>query len=377
MKIEVDNTTQQLLSELQSSIRGTISIINKGQEDIKETIDEMKETLIEMPSARDIREMREDVNETSKKSVQNVKNSLEEIQMSISSLEKGIIDEEKFKLLVVGIANYKKAVDEISNNINKEIADILNSQNELSENYYRDVSRIEEDRAESFRLLNEKIENQGKRTFEQVMKIVEPVDKKLDDVVDKKMCNTLMTEIFNNRDTLVSLDNNVSDGKEEIIKLQTELLKNAAENLSTLIGEIKKDNQVLLDELLNAYGKSEEELKRTLATYVKTKELEELVEKLRGYIEEQYHLLEEEYLRKLLERIDSILSHVIKHDACLEQFEKQTLSNLEKMLNDFSDIENLEVKNNQYLKDIVNYMMLPGYKRFFKGMETSYEESER
>ena len=302
MKLEVDNTTQQLLSELQSSIRGTISTISRGQEDIKETIDEMKETLIGLPSAKDMEEMRDDVNETSKKSVQNVRNSLEEIHMSISSLEKGIIGEENFKLLVVEITNYKKTVDEISNNINKDITNILSSQNALSENYYKNISRIEEDRAESFRLLNEKTE--------------------------------------------------------------------------ALISEIKKDSRVLLNTLLNSNGKNEEELKRTLATYAKTKDLEELVEKLRRYIAEQYHLLEEEYFTKILKRINAVLSRVIKQDAFLEQFEKQALNNLEKMLNDFNAIENLEGKNNQYLKDIVNYLMLPGYKRFFKGMETSYEESE-
>ncbi len=61
MIFEVDNTTEQLINRLQESIQATIYVLEDGQREIKDLIDEVKQSSINLATAAQADLMTEDV----------------------------------------------------------------------------------------------------------------------------------------------------------------------------------------------------------------------------------------------------------------------------------------------------------------------------
>ena len=76
------------------------------------------------------------------------------------------------------------------------------------------------------------------------------------------------------------------------------------------------------------------------------------------------------------EKITLLEDKTEEYNQLLSEFQEQEQGNMLNLMDMLKMIEGVELYNRRMLDNISNYLKLPGYKRFFRGMEELKDEAE-
>ena len=191
MVFEVDNTTEQLINQLQESIQATIYALEDGQREIKDLIEDVKQSSASLATSAQADLMSEDVSK--------VKVA---IQKLATAEQLGHLDANQGKLLGVAeqvaqaTEEFKSALPKMGDDMERQARAIMDAQSE-SEN------RLE-------LLLTKLLSNEAEARVSQLQTIVENLNtlsQYISAQVDKLSSETsdVLTVAKNNRDALSSI----------------------------------------------------------------------------------------------------------------------------------------------------------------------------
>ena len=191
MVFEVDNTTEQLINQLQESIQATIYALEEGQREIKDLIDEVKQSSSNLATAAQADLVSEDVSKV-RAAISKLATAEQMSQFDMNQVKIiGIVEQES-----LATEDIKSALPKMSNSIEHQARAILEAQS-------NSANRLES-------LINEMSANAAEARIAQLQAIsanLDTLSKHLDVQLDKlsSESNTVLTVVESNRTVLSSI----------------------------------------------------------------------------------------------------------------------------------------------------------------------------
>ena len=206
MILEVDNTTEQLIKELQNSIINTISFLNEGQNEIKKIVGDLELEFVTVSKEEQVQSLNSEISKITKKISQQGMEITEEFTNIGQKIEQGFekgFSEEKFEYLELHIQEVLQKMNtlyetnnandmKISNEIDSKIDDVKKLLDAIKIELFERVS--DNNKAsilvnkESERILNElirKTHSEINEMLNQLMSSIVAQDKNIQDHVKR------------------------------------------------------------------------------------------------------------------------------------------------------------------------------------------------
>lgn len=300
MRVEIDNTTEQLLNELQKKVNNTISSLKTGQENLKSIIEDMNSSVSDavFESTGDMNNKVIEIDKKNKKISQQIvgiSEKLNELKKTIESSQKELLNKDNGKL-----DGLLEKVNEGNDKLGDLTVGFQNSEKMLQE-------------------LDQKVMGNSEVAIKEQQLIIEKIEKSMN-----------------------LLENNAS-----IYEKNTQLIEKKSDEIKNII-----HNDQTQTELSNYY-----------------KDLKSDIAQIKGLINEKMVIV-------ISEKITLLEDKTEEYNQLLSEFQEQEQGNMLNLMDMLKMIEGVELYNRRMLDNISNYLKLPGYKRFFRGMEELKDETE-
>lgn len=209
MILEVDNTTEQLIKELQNSIINTISFLNEGQNEIKKIVGDLELEFVAVSKEEQVQSLYSEISKITKKISQQGIEIAEEITNIGQKIEQGLekgFSEENFE------------------NLKLHIQEVLQKMDILSEtNKANDV----------------KINNEIDSKIDEVKKLLDDIQKELSERVSENN----EASISANKETERILNELIRKTHSEITKMLNQLMRNIVEHDKNIQDHVKSSSE--------------------------------------------------------------------------------------------------------------------------------------
>lgn len=185
--------------------------------------------------------------------------------------------------------------------------------------------------------------------------------------------NDTISDIHDGQNEIKNIIEGMRDSILDEYPEEFQKLKNSISGGNRNINNQLTETSENINELRELFNQSAEELSNTIDKgFDDTIGAEQLKEKL-GDLEMN---IEKLFLNSIVSKMDIIIEASNKYDKQLEKFSEQVNQDIGGLLELNNNISTIETNNKKKLEAIVNYLSLPGYKRFFKGMEMENDEDK-
>ncbi len=207
------------------------------------------------------------------------------------------------------------------------------------------------------------------RAVENVQGSLAQVEDKLKEVADKEMFGALEEQVF-------KYNQFISDFKGQLLKVNTDILRKqtvSSEEMLTVLSAIsqaiKLEEKKFEEEMWTAQ-KNSDEIKAAIEKTAVRKDIADAVQSLQKNIYVFTNKLQANYTAGVIGKLDEVIKKLDEYDSALSGLKNDITENSGSLALKIDDINSTELRNNRILEAVSNYLSMPGYKRFFKGMET-------
>lgn len=196
MVFEVDNTTEQLINQLQESIQATICALEEGQREIKDLIDEVKQSSSGLATAAQADLMSEDMAKT-RAAIQKLATAEQLTQLDTNQGKILCLVEQETQTM----AEIMSALPTVSSDIAQQAQAIMNAQSQGTERLEALIAKMSAGEAEA-----------RVAQLQAISGNLEALSKRIDAQMDKlsSEAGAVLTVVENNRSVLSSITDYLS-----------------------------------------------------------------------------------------------------------------------------------------------------------------------
>ena len=274
----------------------------------------------------------------------------------------------------------KRLLLELQESINGTIISFKNEQSEIKEDTERVINSLT-DVATGLEIQNLKssVTDSYKKIAQQLNELLESLEIEINEISKNAITLTQLQEITNLiellKDNIELLSQSGDKAEQGLLRSIQELSANVSTGAEKICAEIKMDNEAKLQSLYITSETELESLKNHIAEIMTRNELVDILDRIVRLITSNHDVLVNEYLISIKRTLDIIQNSQDCNIETLADFKAKTDCDLEAISSQMTLISVLEKQNNENMWNIVKYLSLPGYKRFFKGLEVQNIEN--
>ena len=204
--------------------------------------------------------------------------------------------------------------------------------------------------------------------LENVQGSLKLVEERLENVSDREMFDALKEQVE-------KYNQFISDFRGQLLKVNTDILRKhtvSSEEMLTVLSAISqaiKLEEKKLEEEMWAAQKTSDEIKAAVEACAVRKDIADAVQSLQKNIYVFTNKLQADYTSRVLTKLEEVTEKIEEYDSALSDFREKLAEDTGRLEKKTDDIFEIQENNSRILKSVSDYLSLPGYKRFFKGMK--------